>query len=124
MLGAFLGPYVAKLGRKVGAAVKSVLSASKNTNNILNKILKGGKETTRRIGKAWNIEKSGGFKKALKDLKKFKPKKVKNIQTKYGNGKFAKLDDGTTISVRPGSNTGGATLEITISNTKKYKIRY
>ena len=32
--------------------------------------------------------------------------------------------DGTKVIVRPGSKTGGPTLEIDISKNKKYKIRY
>ena len=35
-----------------------------------------------------------------------------------------KLSDGTTVVARPGSTTGGATLEIRVSNRKVYKIRY
>lgn len=34
------------------------------------------------------------------------------------------LSDGSKIVARPGSNTGGATLEIKVSNSKIYKIRY
>ena len=49
---------------------------------------------------------------------------VKEIQTKYGPGKVGKLSDGTTVVARPGSTTGGATLEIRVSNRKVYKIRY
>lgn len=35
-----------------------------------------------------------------------------------------KLRDGTTAVARPGRTTGGATLEIRVSNSKVYKIRY
>ena len=124
VLGAFLGPYVAKLGKRIGTAVKALINAGKNSSKILSKIIKGAKETTRKKGKARNFEKSGGYKKALKDFKKFKAKKVEDISTKYGNGKYAELDDGTTISVRPGSKTGGATLEIKIPGQRLIKIRY
>ena len=34
------------------------------------------------------------------------------------------LSDGTKVVARPGSKTGGATLEIKVSNSKIYKIRY
>lgn len=49
---------------------------------------------------------------------------VKNIQTQYGAGKVGILGNGGKVVARPGSKTGGATLEIIISNTKKFKIRY
>ncbi len=49
---------------------------------------------------------------------------VKEISTKYGNGKVGKLSDGTTVVARPGSETGGATLEIRVSRNKVIKIRY
>lgn len=49
---------------------------------------------------------------------------MKEIQTKYGTGYVGTLNDGTTVVARPGSTTGGATLEINISNSKVYKIRY
>lgn len=49
---------------------------------------------------------------------------IKEIQTKYGTGYVGTLSDGTTVVARPGSSTGGATLEINISNSKVYKIRY
>ena len=45
-------------------------------------------------------------------------------KTKYGTGKVGKLSDGTTVVARPGSTTGGATLEIRVFNRKVYKIRY
>ena len=48
----------------------------------------------------------------------------KEIQTKDEPGKVGKLSDGTTVVARPGSTTGGATLEIRVSNRKVYKIRY
>lgn len=49
---------------------------------------------------------------------------MKDIQTKYGFGKVGTLSDGTKVVARQGSTTGGATLEIKISNSKVYKIRY
>ena len=48
---------------------------------------------------------------------------MKDIQTQYGPGKVGYLEDGTTVVARPGSKTGGATLEIKISK-KICKIRY
>jgi hypothetical protein len=46
------------------------------------------------------------------------------ILAPYGPGKVGKLSDGTTVVARPGSTTGGASLEIRVSNRKVYKIRY
>ena len=37
---------------------------------------------------------------------------------------MASLAEATTVVARPGSTTGGATLEIRVSNRKVYKIRY
>lgn len=52
------------------------------------------------------------------------PTNIKDIQTKYGPGKVGTLGDSTTVVARLGSNTGGLTLEITVSNSRVYKIRY
>lgn len=49
---------------------------------------------------------------------------IKEINTKYGNGLVGQLDDGTTVVARPGSETGGPTLEIRASRKKVIKIRY
>lgn len=87
-------------------------------------ILEGATETTNNAGKARNFEKTGGFEKTLEDFNSLNPSNVKDIQTKYGPGKVGTLSDGTTVVARPGSTTGGPTLEITVSNNKIYKIRY
>ena len=89
-------------------------------------ILKGSTESTNGKGIARNFDKSGGFEQTLKDFESLDldPATVKDIQTQYGPGKVGKLRDGTTVVARPGSNTGGPTLEITVSNSKVYKVRY
>jgi hypothetical protein len=89
-------------------------------------ILKGANESTNGKGIARNFDKSGGFEQTLKDFESLDldPATVKDIQTKYGPGKVGKLRDGTTVVARPGSSTGGPTLEITVSNSKVYKVRY
>nr|WP_294495351.1 hypothetical protein [uncultured Anaerosporobacter sp.] len=91
-----------------------------SVNNIVSKL----KESTNGKGAARNFESSGGYKQTLKDFDSLGPTKVKNIQTKYGDGKVGTLIDGTSIVARRGSKTGGATLEIKISNSKIFKIRY
>ena len=87
-------------------------------------ILDGAEETTNNAGIARNFEKTGGYEKTLEDFNALQPSNVKDIQTQYGPGKVGYLEDGTTVVARPGSKTGGATLEIKISNKKIYKIRY
>jgi len=97
---------------------------NKGGSKTVNDILKGSEETTRKVGKASNYEKSGGYKQALKDFDDLGPISKKKIETQYGDGMYGKLSDGTTISVRPGSKTGGSTLEIKIPGKKLIKIRY
>ncbi len=97
---------------------------NKGGSKTVNDILKGSEETTRKVGKASNYEKSGGYKQALKDFDDLGPISKKKSEAQYGDGMYGKLSDGTTISVRPGSKTGGSTLEIKIPGKKLIKIRY
>lgn len=46
------------------------------------------------------------------------------LPLQYGPGKVGKLSDGTTVVARPGSKTGGVTLEIRVSNSKVYKVTF
>ena len=87
-------------------------------------IIAGAKDTTNNAGVARNYEKTGGFEKTLEDFESLGPSNVKDIQTQYGSGKVGTLSDGTKVVARPGSKTGGSTLEIKVSNKKIYKIRY
>lgn len=87
-------------------------------------ILNGAIETTNKNGVARNFEKSGGFEKTLEDFDSLNLSNIKDIQTQYGLGKVGYLEDGTSVVARPGSKTGGPTLEIKVSNTKIFKIRY
>ena len=82
------------------------------------------KETTNRKGIARNFESSGGYEQALRDFNAFNPLNVNDKSTKYGMGKIGTLQTGETLFVRPGSRTGGATLDITLSKRKILKIRY
>lgn len=53
------------------------------------------------------------------------PTSKKEINTSYGKGFVGVLDDNTKIVARPGSKTGGPTLEISQNGTRKIiKIRY
>ena len=87
-------------------------------------LLKGLDETTNGKGVARNFESTGGYDQTLKDFDALNPSNVKDIQTKYGPGKVGTLSDGTKVVARQGSTTGGPTLEIKVSNSKVYKIRY
>ena len=92
----------------------------KTIDDIINNL----PETTNGKGVARNFESTGGFERTIKDFDSLNPIDVKEIQTQYGTGKVGKLSDGTTVVARQGSTTGGATLEIKVSNSKVYKIRY
>ena len=95
-------------------------SGSKTIDDIID----GLPETTNGKGVARNFESTSDFEQTIRDFDALNPINVKEIQTKYGPGKVGKLSDGTTVVARPGSTTGGATLEIRVSNRKVYKIRY
>ena len=95
-------------------------SGSKTIDDIID----GLPETTNGKGVARNFESTGDFEQTIRDFDTLNPIDVKEIQTKYGSGKVGELSDGTTVVARPGSTTGGATLEIRVSNRKVYKIRY
>lgn len=95
-------------------------SGSKTIDDIID----GLPETTNGKGVARNFESTGDFEQTIRDFDALNPIDVKEIQAKYGSGKVGKLSDGTTVVARPGSTTGGATLEIRVSNRKVYKIRY
>ncbi len=100
------------------------ISKEKNTKSVAD-ILKGLKDITKNKRKSpKNFESSGGYEQAVKDFLSLNPVNVKEIQTQYGSGKFGTLDNGTKIVARRGSKSSGATLEITDSNGKIYKIRY
>ena len=90
----------------------------KRESKSIDDILEGGKETTNNAGVAKNFEKT------LEDFEALQLSNVKDIQTQYGLGKVGYLEDGTSVVARPGSKTGGPTLEIKVSNKKIYKIRY
>ena len=88
------------------------------------KLISGLEENTRKYGIARNFQSTGGFEKALSDFDSLGLMNTRIIQTKYGTGRLGFLPTGGRVVARPGSKTGGATLDIYISNTKQYKIRY
>ena len=90
--------------------------AYQSGSKTIDDIIDGLPETTNGKGVARNFESTGDFEQTIRDFDALNP-----ID---GSGKVGKLSDGTTVVARPGSTTGGATLEIRVSNRKVYKIRY
>ncbi|MEG0415797.1 MAG: RHS repeat-associated core domain-containing protein [Erysipelothrix sp.] len=78
----------------------------------------GSSSTTR------NFEKTGDYNTAELEFNNLGPENVKEIQTQYGPGKQGTLSDGTSVSLRPGSRTGGSTIEIIFSKRNIWKIRF
>ena len=103
---------------------EAVQGGSESGKTTIDDLLKGLDETTNGKGVARNFESTGGYDQTLKDFDALNPSNVKDIQTKYGPGKVGTLSDGTKVVARQGSTTGGPTLEIKVSNSKVYKIRY
>ena len=122
---------VGKAGKGLEGAAKGAESAAEDAGKVvesgsktIDDIIDGLPETTNGKGVARNFESTGDFEQTIRDFDALNPIDVKEIQTKYGSGKVGKLSDGTTVVARPGSTTGGASLEIRVSNRKVYKIRY
>ena len=122
---------VGKAGKGLEGAAKGAESAAEDAGKVVESgkttvddLLKGLDETTNGKGVARNFESTGGYDQTLKDFDALNPSNVKDIQTKYGPGKVGTLSDGTKVVARQGSTTGGPTLEIKVSNSKVYKIRY
>ena len=66
----------------------------------------------------------GNASRTVDDFYSLEPSNVRTIQTQYGEGLVGVLSNGGSVVARQGSVTGGATLEIRISNSRLYKIRY
>ncbi|MCG7509266.1 hypothetical protein [Mesorhizobium retamae] len=76
-------------------------------------------------GKTKHGQKNGGMSEADKDFDALGPKDIKDINTQYGQGRTGTLDDGTKITVRPGSSDGRPTLEMrNPENGRGTEIRY
>jgi hypothetical protein len=113
-----------KVDEVVEGVAKKVDEVIEGGSKTIDDIIDNLPETTNGKGVARNFESTGGFDQTIKDFDALNPIDVKEIQTQYGPGKVGKLSAGTTVVARPGSTTGGATLEIRVSNSKVYKIRY
>ena len=80
-----------------------------------------------------NLERQGDFDAAVREFKSFVDEStIVDMKTKYGDGFKGKIkgklntimDGKINISVRPGSKTGGSTVEIIWDDGKKFKIRF
>lgn len=116
------------------------IEADKNPSEIKNRIfekLENYWDTTEdKIDRVINLERQGDYKTAVEEFKSFvNPNSISDMPTiKYGvglkgrlNGKlYSDLDapGKISITVRPNSDTGGATLEIKLSSKKMFKIRF
>ena len=116
--------FAKKADKVADDVVEDAAKAIKSGKTTVDDLLKGLDETTNGKGVARNFESTGGYDQTLKDFDALNPSNVKDIQTKYGPGKVGTLSDGTKVVARQGSTTGGPTLEIKVSNSKVYKIRY
>ena len=116
--------FAKKADKVADDVVEDAAKAIKSGKTTIDDLLKGLDETTNGKGVARNFESIGGYDQTLKDFDALNPSNVKDIQTKYGPGKVGTLSDGTKVVARQGSTTGGPTLEIKVSNSKVYKIRY
>jgi hypothetical protein len=90
----------------------------------LDDILEDAVETTSNKGITSNYEKLGGYDQAYSDFMYLEPTDINSINTQYGAGLRGTLSNGSTLVLRPGSKTGGITLEVQISSRRKVKIRY
>lgn len=61
---------------------------------------------------------------ADRDCDSLKPREEKNIETQYGRGRTGALEDGSKVTVRPGSSDGRPTLQIRRPNGRQTEIRY
>jgi hypothetical protein len=66
----------------------------------------------------------GGFNRANQDFNALRPSNVRDIQTRYGAGRTGTLRDGRTVTVRPGSTDGRATLEVRKPSGRGIEIRF
>ena len=115
---------IEELAKKQGLKPNLQLFAEECNISVIDNLIKNLKETTSKNGIARNFESSGGYAQAVKDFESLNLSDVREIQTKYGTGKFGLLDNRVKVIARRGSTTGGPTLEIQISKNRVYKIRY
>lgn len=104
---------------------KSKVKVAKIEKLTVENLLETAEDTTKSKGPVRNYEKIGDYKTCLDEFNGLRPTSKKEINTSYGEGFVGVLDDNTKIIARPGSKTGGPTLEISQSSSRKIiKIRY
>ena len=112
----------------IGKILRKLLKYSawifKNSSKRAEDIIRKSKLLRDTKGRKKILEKRGGYDQALEDLDYIAPGNVKKIDTRFGEGLTGKLDDGRTVTVRPGSSDGRPTLEIIKSNGRGVEIRY
>lgn len=122
----------AALGDNIVAAIqKSAQGGGSNQGNSdsnssqrLDDILEGAKPGRVTKGKTTQYVKPGSYEQTSNDFDALNPTNVKEINTKFGQGKTGTLSDGRTITARPGSSDGRPTLEIRSPNGRGIEIRY
>ena len=105
-------------------------------NRIFDKLSNYLDTTEDESGETINLERKGDYETALEEFKSFvDPETISDMPTsKYGVGLKGRLD-GTlysdldapgkiSITIRPGSKTGGSTVEIKLAKKRVFKIRY
>jgi hypothetical protein len=76
-------------------------------------------------GKTKHGEMNGGMDAADGAFDSLEPNDVRDINTQYGPGRTGQLEDGSRVTVRPGSSDGRPTLEIrNPKNGRGTEIRY
>lgn len=96
------------------------INASATIDDILKEAMLG--RVTK--GKTTQYIKIGSYKNTSNDFDALNPLNIREIKTKYGIGKTGTIQDGRSITSRPGSSDGRPTLEIRNSNGKGIEIRY
>ena len=97
---------------------------TRQSNTTVDELIDSVQENTTSKNGTRNFVSSGGYEQAVSDFDSLGPKNVTNINTSHGPGKMGYIDGSTKVVARPYSKTGGATLEINLSRSRVYKIRY
>ena len=93
-------------------------------NENVDKLIEDLPESTTSKGGTRNFDSSGGYSQTLADFNSLELTDVHGIKTNFGDGLMGILDGIIKVIARPGSKTGGPTLEFDFSKSKHIKIRY
>ncbi|HGT4367486.1 TPA: MafB family polymorphic toxin, partial [Neisseria gonorrhoeae] len=104
------------------SSVSARIEAGKVRSDLqIKDILSNTTQRSKTKGPAVQYDKVGDYNDALND---FNSLNVRNVQTRPNGTITGNLPDGRAVNVRNDSSGGEPTLEITISNNRKIKIRY